>query len=95
MPLLIMCIVEKDFGHLNLVLVWQNLKLSIAFQFYLAGTRMIMSADVVDTDVPLLFSKTFMKNNGFVIDLVNDIAIVHGKKVSLNSTSSGHYCLPI
>ena len=62
---------------------------------YLAGTRMIMRTDVVDTDVPLLFSKSFMKKNGFVIDLVNDAAIVHGKKVLLNSTSSGHYCLPL
>ena len=62
---------------------------------YLAGLRMIMSTDVVDTDVPLLFSKTFMKNNGFVIDLVNDVALVHGNKVFLNSTSSGHYCLPL
>ncbi|CAC5372113.1 unnamed protein product [Mytilus coruscus] len=36
-----------------------------------------------------------MKKTGVKMDLENDTAIIMGKEVSLNLTSSGHYCIPI
>ncbi|CAG2204921.1 unnamed protein product [Mytilus edulis] len=36
-----------------------------------------------------------MKKAGVKMDLENDTAIIMGKEVSLNLTSSGHYCIPI
>ena len=62
---------------------------------FLAGQSIMLKTDVVESEVPLLLSKQCMKDLGFSLDLVNDSATVMGKVVPLNSTSSGHYCLPL
>jgi len=36
-----------------------------------------------------------MKTAGVKLDLENDTAIIMGKEIALNLTSSGHYCIPI
>ena len=61
----------------------------------IAGEKKLLRADVVPTDIPLLLSKEAMKEAGIVIDLINDTAVVFNKKVPLDTTSAGHYCLPI
>ena len=61
----------------------------------LAGVNVKLITDVVDTEIPLLLSKTAMKKAGIVIDLNSDTAVIFGKKVPLDTTSSGHYCIPI
>ena len=59
------------------------------------GEKMLRRTVVVDTDIPLLLSKEAMKEAGIVIDLINDSAIIFGQEVPLDTTSAGHYCLPI
>ena len=62
---------------------------------FLAGQSISIQTDVVDSDIPLLLSKPAMKKAGVIIDTVNDCATIFGRVVTLNSTSSGHYCVPI
>ena len=62
---------------------------------YLAGKEITIRTDVVDSDIPLLLSIKSMKKAGIILDLVNDSAEIFGKVVSLNHTSSGHYCVSI
>ena len=54
-----------------------------------------IKTDEVELDIPLMFSWSSMKKAGVKKDLENDIAIIIGKEVALNMTSSGHYCIPI
>ena len=54
-----------------------------------------LNVDVVDTDIPLLLSRTSMKSLGMNIDLKNDAVIINGKSFDLNMTISGHYMLPV
>ncbi|CAC5406209.1 unnamed protein product [Mytilus coruscus] len=61
----------------------------------IAGKDVIIRTDVVDSDIPLLLSRTAMKKAGVKMDLENDTAEIFGQHISLNLTSSGHYCIPI
>ena len=61
----------------------------------MAGVRINIRTDVVDSDIPLLLSKDAMKKANMKLDLQFDTAEIFGKTVSLNCTSSGHYCIPI
>ena len=66
-----------------------------ALPAFLAGCSVLIHTDVVESDIPLLLSKTAMKKAGVILNTVNDSATILGKVVSLNCTSSGHYCVPI
>ena len=61
----------------------------------LVGKKVFIKTDVVDSGLPLLFSKPSMKKAGVKLDLENDTAIILGKSIKLNCTSSGHYCIPL
>ena len=61
----------------------------------LAGKKVTIKTDVVDSDIPLLLSKDAMKKACMKLDLESDTAEIYGKKIHLNCTSSGHYCIPI
>ena len=61
----------------------------------LAGKPVTVKTDVVDSDIPLLLSMDAMKRAKVKLDLENDTAVIFGEKIALNSTSSGHYCIPI
>ena len=60
-----------------------------------AGKEVTIQTDVVDSDIPLLLSRTAMKKAAIKMDLENDTATIMGRGVALNLTSSGHYCIPI
>ena len=62
---------------------------------FLAGENMMLKTDVVDSEVPLLLSRQYMKELEISLNLVTDSAVIMGKEVPLNFTSSGHYCLPL
>ena len=68
---------------------------SVTFPCMLAGRCIRIRTDVVDSKIPLLLSKASMKRAGMVIDLNSDTVTVFGKVISLNTTSLGHYILPI
>ena len=61
----------------------------------IAGVPINIKTDVVESEVPLLFSLDAMKKAKINLFLVEDKAEVLGKVVPLNYTSSGHYCIPI
>nr|XP_034319149.1 uncharacterized protein LOC109620710 [Crassostrea gigas] len=61
----------------------------------LVGKPVIVKTDVVDSDIPLLLSRTTMKKAGVKLDLEKDTAVILGQDVSLNLTTSGHYCIPV
>ena len=54
-----------------------------------------MLPDVVDAEIPLLISKPAMKRMGIKIDFVKDEAIINGKILKLQSSSSGHYVIHV
>ena len=59
------------------------------------GKISIIDIDVIDSDIPLLLSKKEMQKHGMTIFLMEDKAEVQGTKVSLKTTSAGHYILPL
>ena len=61
----------------------------------LAGKKVNINTDVVDSNIPLLLSKDAMKKASMKLDLETDVAEIFGTKIHLNCTSSGHYCVPI
>ena len=61
----------------------------------IAGRQVKVKTDVVDSDIPLLLSRSTMKKASIKMDLETDTAEIFGKEVNLNLTSSGHYCIPI
>ena len=61
----------------------------------IAGKDVMIRTDVVGSDIPLLLSRGAMKTAGVKMDMENDMANIFGKYVSLNLTTSGHYCIPI
>lgn len=61
----------------------------------IAGVPLNVSVDVVECDIPLLISKEQMAEWGTVIDLGNDRAKILNNKIDLQTTSAGHYCIPI
>ena len=50
--------------------------------------------DVVDSDIPLLWSKDNMKRAGTCLNFEDD-SVTLLKKIPLSCTSSGHYYIPI
>ena len=61
----------------------------------IAGKEVTIKIDVVESDISLLLSRAAMKKAALKLDLETDIAAIMGKEVTLNLTSSGHYCIPI
>ena len=57
----------------------------------LGGKDVLITADVVESDIPLLLSLKAMKKAHVKLDLEKDEAEIFGKRVSLDYTSSGHY----
>jgi hypothetical protein len=62
---------------------------------WMVGKPVTVRTDVVDSDIPLLLSRTAMKKAGAKLDLETDTAVIMGQDVALNLTTSGHYCIPI
>ena len=67
----------------------------IEFPCYVLGERSTMIADVVDRDIPLLISKPEMKARGFILDFNNETLTVNGKSHVLQTTSTGHFKIPL
>lgn len=60
-----------------------------------AGQEINIQVDVIPSDIPMLLSKEEMKKQGMTIYMLEDKAEVRGKMLSLNTTSAGHYLLPL
>ena len=57
--------------------------------------NILIEANVVDCELPLLLSKPSLKKAGAVIDFVNDKMLFNGETITLLECKSGHYCVPI
>ena len=57
--------------------------------------RVTISANVVDNKIPLLLSKKSMKLADTTMDFTKDEVTMLGETLSLATTASGHYCIPI
>lgn len=67
----------------------------VTFPCNLAGKNIRIRTDVVSGSVPLLLSKTSMKRAGMIINLNDDTVQIFGTFVKLNTTSLGHYIMPL
>ena len=70
-------------------IIYKSVK-KVKFPVNIIGNRAFVTADVVTCSIPLLFSKKSMKRAQMKLNLEDDVAMVHGKKVKLRCTSSGH-----
>ena len=61
----------------------------------MAGKKLSLKTDVVDSEIPLLMSESSMKKAKITINTDNDTAEILGVRVKLQSTSSGYYCIPV
>ena len=62
--------------------------------FFVAGLRSEIT-DAVDCDIPLLLSKDTMKRANMVLRFRDDTVTVNNLPVKLDTSTSGHYMLPI
>ena len=67
----------------------------IEFPCVISGTETTVISDVVERGIPLLLSKPDMKKHGFILDMKDDTLEVEDRKVKQDTTSSGHYYLPL
>ena len=56
---------------------------------------MLIEANILDCELPLLMSKPALKKAGAILDFQNDVMIIDGEKIGLIDTKSGHYGIPI
>ena len=68
---------------------------SVTLPCVMGGVRVDINADIVDAEIPLLLSKAAMKKAGTSLDFKNDVIWIFGRKMKLETTSSGHYYVPI
>ncbi|ESP03465.1 hypothetical protein LOTGIDRAFT_171402 [Lottia gigantea] len=57
--------------------------------------RCMLEVEVVDTNIPLLLSRSSLKKADAILDLKNDSATMFGHNVRLDFTASGHYCVDL
>ena len=62
---------------------------------HIVGRNVLINTDIVDSDIPLLFSRDALKSLGAKIDYSTDEAIILGKSVVLSKTSVGHHCVSL
>ena len=72
----------------------QSLK-QVQIPCIMAGKDVHIHADVVDCNIPLLFSKKAMKFLGMVIDTNEDKVNVFNQNIPLGITSMGHYTMAL
>ena len=61
----------------------------------IGNSNILIEANIVDCELPLLMSKPALKKGGAILDFLNDKMIFNGESVELFETKSGHYCVPI
>ena len=73
----------------------QSLKSGKAYKIpiVVAGDIHEITVDIIPSDIPLLLSKSHMKQLGIALDMVNDTATANGKPLKVNTTSAGHFII--
>ena len=60
----------------------------------IAGQNVLLTTEVIENDLPLVFSKDTMKKANTYIDFANDKIVILNKEVPLKFTTTGHYYMP-
>ena len=68
---------------------------TVTFPAKIGKKNIMIKTDVIDTDLPLLLSKSAMKKANVKIDFSNDTVRMLDQKVNIVLTPSGHYAVPI
>ena len=61
----------------------------------IGGSPVMIEVEVVNSDIPLLLSKQSMKKAKMILYMDKDYAEIFGQIVMLDTTSAGHYVLPL
>ena len=61
----------------------------------IGSKRILIEANVVECDIPLLLSKPALKKVGAILNFLEDTLEFDGEKIPLLECKSGHYCVPI
>ena len=91
------CIEYKDsssgfrFGSDNVYISLYKVKVPAK----IGSTNVFIETDIVDTNVPLLFSQSALKKAGTNINFVDDSVTMFGEKQEVILTRSGHYSVPL
>ena len=67
----------------------------VRFPAVIGEKKVLIKSDVVDGDLPLLFSKESLKQAGSNLNFIDDTLEILGQKLNLTITESGHYALPL
>ena len=62
---------------------------------YLGSHKGSLETEIVDTELPLLISKSAMKASGMVLDFQKDTAQFGDQELPLQTSSSGHYLISL
>ena len=68
---------------------------TVAFPAKIGHKNTMIRTDVIDTDLPLLLSKSAVKKANAKIDFSNDTVSMLDQKINIVFTLSGHYAVPI
>ena len=68
---------------------------NVTFPANIGGENINIQADVLNSDIPLLFSRSSMKKAEMKINFQNDTINAFGQNIPLVTTSSGHYAIPL
>ena len=67
----------------------------VTFPAQIGKEDIMIKSDVIDSDLPLLLSKSAMKKANVKIDFSNDVVNMLNQKINIVFTASGHYTVPI
>ena len=73
----------------------QKALLEVTIPVEIAGQSCTVTCDVIEGALLLLLGKKSMNRAGFVIDMKSDRLIAFGQSIALETSTSGHYSLPI
>ena len=60
-----------------------------------AGKIRLISADIIDSDIPCLLSKADMKALEMTLDMKADKAFINGEPIKVSTTSAGHFIMDL
>ena len=67
----------------------------VQFPVVIGVKRVMIKANIVKNEIPLLLSKASMKKAQLNLNFDNDTADILGQNVKLQTTISGHYYIPL
>ena len=67
----------------------------VTFPARVGSRDILISANVIDLDLPLLISKNAMKKANTIINFKEDKVTMYGENIKVRFTSTGHYCITL